>query len=464
MPSRREQIQSHQHAMQRVVGAFVAGDAEPAQEPTRRLGAAAFAGLLVAAVALAGAGVFGLLRPGGSTGWKHEDAVVIERETGTRYVYRGGLLYPVANFSSAVLAVGRAPEPVIVSRASLSGTARGPLIGIAGAPDALPAADRLLRDAWSVCATSGRDSGGATTVTSEVLVARAPSGGTDLGDAGILVRENGSQKVYLVWHGRRFAINSKQALTALNVDAQPRIPVDDAWLNTVPVGLQITQPPVEGRGKASTPLPSYLVGQVITVDGAGYLVRQADLLPLTPVEQAMILADPNTASAYPNATPAAKTVQAADIAAVTKATRPPASDLDPPAQPPAMASADAARMICTTFADGQAAPKFVLNADPRPGGEGIATNGSATDLVADRVLVPPASGVLVRSAQSSEADSGTLFLVTDQGRRFAVPGTEPLAWFGYGGAKPIELPANVVARIPAGPALDPRAARRPLTG
>src|SRR5689334_7347611 len=119
MPSRREQIQSHQYAMQRVVGAFVAGDAEPAQEPTRRLGGAAFAGLLVAAVALAGAGVFGLLRPGGSTGWKHEDAVVIERETGTRYVYRGGLLYPVANFSSAVLAVGRAPEPVIVSRASL---------------------------------------------------------------------------------------------------------------------------------------------------------------------------------------------------------------------------------------------------------------------------------------------------------------------------------------------------------
>jgi type VII secretion protein EccB len=463
MPSRREQIQSHQYAMQRVVGAFVSGQAEPATEPNRRLGAAALAGLLVAAVVLAGAGVYGLLRPGGNAGWKHEDAVVIERETGTRYVYRSGVLYPVANFSSAVLAVGRPAEPVIVSRASLAGTARGPLIGIAGAPDALPAADRLLRDAWSMCVTSGRDSGGATTVTSELLVGRAPAGGTDLGEAGILVRENSSQKVYLVWRGHRFAINSKQALTALNVDAQPRIPVDDAWLNTVPVGLQVAQPPVEGRGKASTPLPALLVGQVITVGGTGYLVRQADLLPLTPVEQAMILADPNTASAYPNATPAAKTLPSADIANVTRATRPPASDLDPPATPPAMANADPARMICTTFADGQPGPRFVLNADPRLEA-GIATNGSATDLVADRVVVPPASGVLVRSAQSAEAEAGTLFLVTDQGRRFAVPGADTPGWLGYGSVRPIELPAYVVARIPAGPALDPRAARRPLTG
>ena len=55
-----------------------------------------------------------------------------------------------------------------------------------------------------------------------------------------------------------------------------------------------------------------------------------------------------------------------------------------------------------------------------------------------------------------------LYLVTDQGRRYAIPNAQELAWLGYAGAKPLRLPDTVVHRMPAGPGLDPGAAARPV--
>jgi type VII secretion protein EccB len=467
MPSRREQIQSYQYLMQRVVNAFVSGEADPSMSPTRRLAGAGYASVMVAVLALAVFGVIGLLKHGGNTSWKDNGVVVIEKETGTRYVYREGVLYPVANYASAVLVIGQPATTVTVSRESLVGAARGPLIGIAGAPDALPPASRVLGGAWSVCARDGRDSSGGTTVISQVLVGWTPAGGTRLGESGVLVRDASNQKLYLVWNGHRFAITAKQ-ISALGIDQQPRLLVDGAWLNTVPLGLSITQPTVDGRGQRSTAAKNHLVGEVLSVTGGGntiaYLVRPADLLPITRVEQALILADEATAAAYPGATPVTKEVQPSEVANIAKAGRPAPSDLDPPAQVPAMTGADAAGAICSTFADGQDGPAFLVDADAPDQDAGITTEGGNPDLAADRVVVPPGSGAVVRAAPSPEDNSGTLFLVTDQGKRFSLPSQAQLAWFGYGSIKPVVLPSYVIARIPAGPGLDPRVAQRPLAG
>ncbi|WP_433613718.1 type VII secretion protein EccB [Dactylosporangium sp. CA-139114] len=468
MPSRREQIQSYQYLMQRVVNAFVSGEADPSMSPTRRLAGAGYASVMVAVLVLAVFGVIGLIKHGGNTSWQAANAVVIEKETGTRYVYRDGVLYPVANYASAVLAIGQAATTVSVSRESLTGATRGPLIGIAGAPDALPPASRMSAAGWSMCAVAGHDSSGGATVSSLVMVGTTPSGGQDLGDSAIVVRDNtSSQKNYLVWNGHRYRVDSRQIFAAMGIDGQPRVLVDEAWLDTVPQGLPITQPQVDNKGKASTAMKNYLIGQVLTVTVGGsttaYLVRANDIVQVTAVEQALILADPATAAAYPNATPQAKAIQAAEVANVSKANRP-KSDLDPPAQVPSMATVDPAAPLCTTWADKQGAPKFLINAQPQSDSAGIATNGNATDQVATRVVVPSGGGAVVRSAQSADTGSGQVFLVTDQGRRFALMAPAQLAWFGYGSVKPIELPSFVVARIPAGPGLDPRTAQRPLTG
>lgn len=468
MPSRREQIQSYQYLMQRVVNAFVSGEADPSMSPTRRLAGAGFASVMVSVLVLAVFGVIGLIKHGGNTSWKDNNAIVIEKETGTRFVYRDGVLYPVANYASAVLVIGQPATTVTVSRESLVGATRGPLIGIAGAPDSVPPSGRLLRDAWAVCTQNGHDNSGGTTVTSLVLVGRTPGGGHPLGDAGVIVRDAAGQKSYLIWNGHRFLLANAKVLAALGIDQQPKLLVDGAWLNTVPSGAQIVQPTLDGRGKASTVLRDFLVGQVLTATSGGttnsYLVRDKDLLPITAVQQALILADEATAAAYPNASPAAKQVQPAEVANAPKAAVPTATPLDAPAQVPAMTSADAAGTICSTFADGQADPKFVVNADAQPDNAGIATNGSSTDQVATRVVVPAGSGAVVRSAASADTDSGTVFLITDQGRRYPLPNAAALAWFGYGSIKPIVLPSTVIARVPAGPGLDPRLAQRPLTG
>src|SRR3954470_16337239 len=86
MPSRREQIQSYQYLMQRVVNAFVAGEADPSMSPTRRLAGAGFASVMVAVLVVAVFGVIGLLKHGGNTSWRNSGVVIIEKETGTRYV------------------------------------------------------------------------------------------------------------------------------------------------------------------------------------------------------------------------------------------------------------------------------------------------------------------------------------------------------------------------------------------
>ena len=111
MASRQDQLHSYQFAVQRVVAAMVAGDADPIRSPTRRLAGASLAGVLVGTLCLAAVAVYGVLAPGGATGWHNQGAIVVEKETGARYVYLDGALHPVLNYASALLIAGAAAGP-----------------------------------------------------------------------------------------------------------------------------------------------------------------------------------------------------------------------------------------------------------------------------------------------------------------------------------------------------------------
>lgn len=65
------------------------------------------------------------------------------------------------------------------------------------------------------------------------------------------------------------------------------------------------------------------------------------------------------------------------------------------------------------------------------------------------------------AVSSPTATSGQVFLVTDEGRRYAVPDADVLGALGFADVSPVVLPESLVARVPAGPALDPQAARGP---
>ncbi len=209
-----------------------------------------------------------------------------------------------------------------------------------------------------------------------------------------------------------------------------------------------------------------LVGQVLSV-GSGdriqyYLARSDDLLPITPLEQALTLADPATAAAYPGATPTPVPVGAALVAAAKQATRPERTDVSQPEQLPAMAAVTSGSALCATFHDAGSPTGLVYNVTRASDSIGIATSGKSSAALADRVLVPPGYGAVVQSLPSPDSPVGQLYLVTDQGRLYLVPNAAELAWFGYGSVQPLVLPSELIARMPAGPSLDPAAAIQPV--
>src|SRR5262249_3920997 len=85
MASRAQQMQSHQFTLQRVTAALAMRDPDAAASPVRRSAGIAFAGVMIAVVALAAVAAYGVLRPGDNTTWRDGRSVIIERETGARF-------------------------------------------------------------------------------------------------------------------------------------------------------------------------------------------------------------------------------------------------------------------------------------------------------------------------------------------------------------------------------------------
>ena len=75
MASRQDQLHSYQFTVQRVVSALVAGDTDPARPPFRRAAGGILAGVLLGALTLAAVAVYGVLAPGGGTGWRDGNSV-----------------------------------------------------------------------------------------------------------------------------------------------------------------------------------------------------------------------------------------------------------------------------------------------------------------------------------------------------------------------------------------------------
>ncbi len=279
----------------------------------------------------AGATVYGLLRPGGNDTWRKGEHLVVNRDTGARYLWTGtdGVLHPVRNYASARLIGGADLKAVDVSTASLRDVPVGSPAGIPGAPDTLPDPGRLDAGAWHMCVTgpdgalpstsggaedAGVDRPGATT-----LVAGAPLDSQDVGaDRGVLVR-GPDRTEYLVWRGSRLALDRESdARNALGYGSERAMPVSAAFLDALAPGPALKPPEVPGRGEKGPVIggrPS-TVGQLfeVSVPGGGstyHLLRKDGLVPLSGLEAALVLGDPATQKdAYQGRSPEARAVGA----------------------------------------------------------------------------------------------------------------------------------------------------------
>lgn len=472
MATRRDHFQSYQFMVQRVVSALVLRETDPVQSPLRRMSGAAFGSVMLAVLAVGVAGVIGVIFPGGNERWKDSGVVIVEKETGSNYVWmadsRGDFyLYPVANFASAALLVS-SPRTVSVSRNSLVGVPRGPRLGIPDAPDTLPDPKRMLGPPWTLCSLPAKTISGEEIPNTALVVGRPRTKGVPLRSRAILVRDTERGSLHMVWNGHQYRIvRDGPVLEGLALRSNRQIRVGTAWLSALPAGRDLAPIRLRGLGTDSRALPGASVGEIRVVESAAnkqyYLVGRTRIIAITQVQALIQRADPETRRlAYRGNAPEALPLSAAHTA--PRVDLPAAHPTDPPADQPEMAAVNSERStVCASFRRAGPVPDVAVEAAVEGAEVAPATQRRTEQgaVLADRIQVEPGWGTIVESMVSSTAATGTLYLVTDVGKRHAIPSDAVKTVLGYRNVVPVQMPASLVARIPSGDPLDPTAAKAP---
>jgi type VII secretion protein EccB len=449
VPSRQDQLHSYQYSMQRVVAALVTHDPDPQRSPLRRAGTTALVSLLIAALAVVAATIYGILTGNSTVDAKDSSVVFQEKGTGARFVFSkaDNRLHPVLNFTSGLLlADAEAPKLKGISSDKLATVPLGAPLGIAGAPDSLPGKKALLTDRWSVCTdnTAGNP-------RSTLLAGVRLTDGTVAAREGksLLVRDPAG-RTYLITGNRRFAIPAARVdvtLDVLQLGGREPWPVSIAWINAVPAGPDLVPPVIRGAGGRSV-VDNLRVGQLISGAGQTAVILADGKAVLTPMQAALLLTQPREADFLSIPTSRTRISDAGDPEGL------------PETLPKLIDGAPARACITLPVAktgDG-------IRIDPTvPTGFAVAgIAGAPSSVQADLVYVERGKGAVTVSAASpsAPAGSGTVSVVTDTGRQFPLANRALLAKLGYGGVRPQQIPAELISLMPTGPALDPARARQ----
>lgn len=466
MQSRRDQLQAHYFVVGRLVSALLRAEPDAAQTPMRRFTTATFTGTMLAILAIVGVTIYGFISPGGSLAWREPGVLILEKETGARYVYVDNELRPVLNQASGRLLLGGDVTVRSVSRNSLAGVPHGLPVGIPGAPDFLPEPRRLDGRQWQVCSTQRRDGSNVERPFVSLKVG-ATAGPALAQDRGLLVRSPDGT-TYLAWNGRRFRISGAGALAALGYAGTQPFPIHSGWLNALPAGPDLRAPDVQGlgeRGLAVGDRPRQ-IGQVFVIRTSGteqfFVLWRDGLSPLTRTDALLMLGSPDTARAYAGEQVAPIELTAGAFGAAPRSARSTETKLYPPV-PPRPVTPEPTIVPCLHIAvgkdSGATTEVAVQNTDTQPATAAGKGDGGAEDTgLADRIEVQPGSGLLIRAQAAPDVQGGALFLLVDVGVRYPLPSQEVATTLGYDGVEPVAVPATLLSLIPSGAALDPKAA------
>lgn len=478
MQTRRDQLQAYRFVTRRVMAALLHGEPDTPESPMRKLAVATFSGVMVAVLAIAGFGVWGLLRPGGAQSVEDPGSLIVEKETGSRYVFNDndGKLYPVLNYTSARLILDSSDIVLHrVSHASLTKYRRGPTLGIPGAPDSLPDDKALIRKPWTVCSRVEQSPSGNPRPIVTLLAGSDP-GGQPFGDNELVVVKVSGQ-AWVIWHNQRLRA-SNTAINALPTQQQPL--VGAAWLDALPSGPDFKAPRVPDLGATAgyringTPP---LVGQVFEdrlVGGVSkwYVALKDGLAPILQTEAALLVADPNTRKAYGGRSAEFLPIDTATAGTIAQSSVTISNPDLPHNLPTAAALPDGETTpLCVTYPDPKAEPTAVRvtrggnvpTAAQQQDGQipvGAVTNTGAVD----QVILPPGGGALVGLVPSPNhaMEIQTYYLIGEQGLKFPIKSADLVAKLGYQTSSAVPLPSNLLRLIPDGPTLDTDAARKPV--
>ncbi|MFC5752120.1 type VII secretion protein EccB [Actinomadura rugatobispora] len=445
MQTRKDLYQAHRLMTQRVALALLQGKPGAAESPLRRTGVGALCGVMVVVLVAAGFGISGLVFKGGARNLEQPGLVIIEKETGATYAYspQDRKLIPFLNYASARLAMSTTSiQRKTVSARSLAKYGRGPVTGIQGAPESLPAPDKLTKAPWSLCTTGSRVS----------LIGGRDIGGSKLADnQGVLVQ--GGPQSWLIWRDTRMRV-SPRAARVLSAD-QPT-PVDERWLNGLPQGPDFAAPPVPDRGQ-TRPGPDGApaqVGQVFRVAAVAgtptrWYVQLPDGLASVSQTQARLLLDSAGAGPPRDISPGA---------ANTRPSRTALYNRNIPEDPPQISAHRPDQSLCAVYRNtGRLSTevRFTLDAHLPP------APAAPVSTALDQVVLPGGgtfAGTLSQPGQKPQAFS----LITEQGVRHPIATSDDATKLGYSVNTAVPIPVNLINLFRPGPILSSAAALRPV--
>lgn len=457
-PTTRAQVDGHRFLGRRARHAVVSRDVRMLHDPLKRQATGLTLGVVAAVIGVAGAAVLALLDPAPDVG---ATPVMVGRDSGQMYVRVGDLVHPVDNLASARLVVGEPAEPRTVRDRDVADTRRGGLLGIPGAPSALPAqrtAEEAAAVSWTVCDEVVDARRGHPRVAGTSLVAREGDGPGRVTGADEVVVADQDGRGWLLRDGTRARIDldDRDLLEILGLGGVEPRPVSAALVDPLPEVDPVRRPVIDMAGQpVDYGLEELRIGQVFTVDtatGRRTHVALADGVQ----EVGPVLADVIRS-----------TTTVGDVVSVSPdrmgVPRSVALDVKtfPRVRPSVLAAVDSPVLCVRDGGGGDTAARRVVllagasapgpdEARPVAGADG---GGPAVDAVGI-----PGGGVLVAArGRGTATRSAVTTIVSDTGVRFDVPDAPTAASLGVGGA-PVPVDAGVLDRLPAGPRLDRDAA------
>ncbi len=465
--SNRDQNSGHLFYNRRLRAATTRFSARMKHDDRKQTAALALSMVLVAI----GAGwmvLLNVLKPSGVVG---ESAIIGDRESGAIYARIDGRLYPALNLTSARLATGSAGQPTWVKPAEIAKYPTGPLLGIPGAPAAMPV-NRGATSAWAVCDTAGRprtaDKPVVTSIAGQLTGGRAAPMAND---AGLLATFEGS--TYVIWGGKRSQVDPTDRAVTLSLGLDPGVTFPAAISRALFDGLPATEPlrvpKIPEAGTPSKWVSGSQVGAVLQAQTAGggsqFYVLLADGVQKIGGFVADLLRSDNS---YGSTTPRVVTPDVlVDIPQVT--TLPVdyypngrLNFIDSAANPTTCvgwekASTDPQARVAIYNGRGLPVPSSVDNRIVRL----VRDDRDPASVVANRVLVLPGAANFVTSTSGViTADSReSLFWVADNGVRFGIAADDStLRALGLDPAAAVQAPWPLLRTFAAGPALSRQAA------
>ncbi|WP_330183360.1 type VII secretion protein EccB [Nocardia sp. NBC_01503] len=487
----RAQVNGYRFLLRRLDHALIRRDVRMLHDPMRAQFRSLLSGAILALLVVAGCTIMAFIRPQGSIG---DANIVVGKDSGALYVVVRDkndktkmTLHPALNLASARLISGTAESPKSVKDAKLNTVPRGPILGIPGAPAALPGSSQGDGSQWTICDTVQLSaSGGAASATGSKTTVIA--GGLELNarikqaDAGtaLLVhstdKSTKTDKNYLIYDGKRAEVDTTNTVMArsLNLAGQRARPI-----TTGLVGAAIEVPPLVSPTipHAGDPGPGRLngipVGGVIRVASPGNSAKSELYVVLSEGVQRI---SEFTAQVIRNTNSQGMD----DIRSVTPdlldGILPPVHVLpvdDFPAVAPKIITAEDNPVACITWMKSKATD--VKDADVTEGPSDRAAtsllvgtrlpladsaspvtisgaNGSADGI--DEVYIPPSTGELVRTTgmEPGSRRRDSLFYVADNGISYGLPDLTTAQVLGLGGT-PRLAPWAIVGQLVPGPML-----------